>query len=162
MRKEAYITIRKEGIRDDGKVFYIREMPAMQAEKWATKALMAILRSGADIPDNIASQGLAGVAQMGIPALIALNFADVEPLLDEMLTCIQVVANPDRPQVKRRLTANDDIEEVATLMQLREEILSMHLGFSLGAALSTSTRGQGTETTANMQNIETFPQPLAS
>ena len=47
--------------RDKGKLFFVEEMPASQAEEWATRALMAMMRSGIDIPENIQDAGLAGI-----------------------------------------------------------------------------------------------------
>ena len=92
-RKTADITIATAG-RDVGKCFRLVEMPASKAEKWAAKAFLALARSGVEIPDNIAQAGLAGVASIGIKAFGGLAFADAEPLLDEMFTCVQRVVDP--------------------------------------------------------------------
>jgi hypothetical protein len=129
MRKTAIITIDSPG-RDHGKVFELTEMSATKAEKWATRALLALLRSGVDIPEDIASAGLAGVAAMGIKAFGGINYSDAEPLLAEMMSCVIVIPDPSRPQVKRPIRTEDDIEEVATLLRLREEVISLHTGFS--------------------------------
>ena len=43
-RKVEYITIDQEG-RDQGKTFKITEMPALKAEKWATRAFLALAAS---------------------------------------------------------------------------------------------------------------------
>jgi hypothetical protein len=136
-RKTLTVTIDAPG-RDQGKVFTLREMPASQAEKWAARALLALARSGVEIPDNIASAGLAGIAYLGIKAFAGLRFDDAEPLLDEMFRCITFVPDPMRPNIVRGLI-EDDIEEVATRIKLRAELFTLHTGFSFPAANSTST-----------------------
>ena len=134
MRKEITLTISAEG-RDQGKVFFIREMSAVRAEKWATRALLALGRSGARVPDDVAASGLAGLAALGLRAMAGLHYHDAEPLLDEIMTCVQIIPDPARPMV-RRGTIEDDFEEVMTLVKLRDEVLSLHLGFSIAASLS--------------------------
>jgi hypothetical protein len=114
-------------------------MPATQAEKWAAKAFLALARAGVDIPDNISSAGLAGVAAMGVKALGGMSFADAEPLMDEMFRCVQRVVDPAQPMFARFLV-EDDIEEVATRLKIRMELFKLHIDFSFGAILSNSTQ----------------------
>jgi hypothetical protein len=130
-RKELTLTIDMPG-RDVNKSFFIREMSATKAERWATRALLALLKSGIEIPEDIAQAGLAGVAAMGLRAFGGIDFSDAEPLLAEMMTCVQIIPDASRPMVKRALV-EDDIEEVTTLLRLREEVLSLHLNFSIAA-----------------------------
>lgn len=131
MRKTADITISEAGSRDAGKTFRITEMPAARAEKWAMRALLALAKSGADLPIDAASGGMQAIAYFGLQALTSLSFADAEPLLDEMMGCVQIVEKA----ITRPLT-DDDIEEVRTRMQLRKAILELHVGFSLADAQS--------------------------
>lgn len=128
-RKEIDIVISEEG-RDRDKVFHIRELPAYQVEKWATRALLALGRSGVEIPDNIGANGVAGLAYLGFTALMKMDYADAEPLLDEMMACVSIKPDPARPDVTRVLFP-DDIEEVATIFKLRMEVFTLHTGFSL-------------------------------
>ena len=123
-RKQCNVTISDQG-RDFGKVFVITELGAYAAEEWAGRALFAMINSGANIPDNIASAGMAGVASLGIKALGNVPFDAAKPLLDEMLKCIQIQPSPN---VVRALIA-DDIEEVKTLLTLRKEVFNLHLSF---------------------------------
>lgn len=141
MRKKIAVTIEAEG-RDKGKVFVLQEMPASQAEKWAAKALLAMGRAGTAIPENVETAGLAGIAALGIRALASMSFEDAEPLLDEMFACVQV--QPSHNVV--RALIEDDIEEVATRLKLRAELIDLHLGFSIAARLSTSGPAAGTTT----------------
>lgn len=132
-RKNAIVTISAEG-RDKGKVFVLTELPAYEAEDWAGRALFALMNAGVEIPDNIAEAGLAGVAALGIKALTKLPFESAKPLLDSMMKCVQIQPSPSvvRPLVP------DDIEEVATLLTLRKQILGLHMDFSMAVARSTS------------------------
>jgi hypothetical protein len=135
-RRTADITITAEG-RDRGKVFRLTEMSARQAEEWATRALIALAKSGVEIPDDIVNRGLAGVAALGFMALRGLSFSDAKPLLDEMMTCVLFVPDPKRPAVARNLV-EDDIEEVGTFFEIRKEVFQLHVDFSKAVALSTS------------------------
>ncbi|KXJ63063.1 hypothetical protein AXY46_03330 [Achromobacter xylosoxidans] len=132
-RKTATVTISAEG-RDKGKVFVLTELSAYEAEDWAGRALLALMNAGVEIPDNIAEAGLAGVAAMGFKAIAKLPFDSAKPLLDKMMECIQIQPSPT---VTRALIP-DDIEEVATLLQLRKQVLGLHMDFSMAAAPSTS------------------------
>lgn len=132
-RKTAIVTISDEG-RDKGKVFVLTELSAYEAEDWAGRALFALMNAGVEIPDNIAEAGLAGVAAMGLKAIAKLPFESAKPLLDKMMGCIQIQPSPT---VTRALIP-DDIEEVATLLQLRKQVLGLHMDFSMAAAPSTS------------------------
>lgn len=131
-RRTVTITIDAPG-RDQGRTFEITELSAMRAEKWARRALCALAKSGVEIPDDIAAAGLAGIAAMGIRALSGIETAEMDALMDEMLGCIAVIPDPSKPFVKRPIRTEDDIEEVLTLLRLREEVLSLHLNFSIAA-----------------------------
>lgn len=137
MRKEVDWTASHE--RDAGKVFHLTEMPAMQAEKWAMRALFAIARAGVEVGDVVdGTAGMQGIALLGVQALLRMNFADAEPLLDEMLQCVTIKPDPNNRMIVRPLDAFD-IEEVQTLLSLRNEVIRLHTGFSLADAGSPST-----------------------
>ena len=119
--------------RDRGKVFVLTEMPATRAEKWGIRALLALARAGVDIPPDIAQAGLAGVAAIGIQALNGLPFDMLEPLLDEMFTCVEIMPDAKHPDVVRKLVA-DDIEEIPTLFKLRKAIFTLHIEFFTNAS----------------------------
>lgn len=134
MRKTAEITIDAVG-RDTGKIFVLREMPASQAEKWAMRALLALAKSGVELPDGVAAGGFAAVAAIGVRALGALSFAEAEPLLDEMMGCVQRRPDPAKPMV--RALVEDDIEEIETRIKLRLEIFNLHTESFRAAVAST-------------------------
>jgi len=142
MRKTHTIVIDAEG-RDKGKMFILNEMSATQAEKWAARALLAMAKSGMEVPDDIATAGLAGVAALGIKALGGMSFADAEPLLDEMFAMVSFIPDPSNPIIKRGYSGvgpliEDDIEEISTRIRLRKEIFFLHVNFTMPAAASIS------------------------
>ncbi|AWB21240.1 hypothetical protein DA075_10210 [Methylobacterium currus] len=141
-RREKRVTIPSDDPenRDGGKTYFLKEMPATQAEDWAMRALLALTAAGAEIPDDLEGAGMAGLAVMGVQALTGLKHADVKPLMDEMFTCVQACPDRGNPNVVRPLV-EDDIEEVQTRLLLRKEILQLHVGFSLPGAPSKSTSG---------------------
>jgi hypothetical protein len=138
MRKEATVTIVAEG-RDKGKIFRLREMSSQQAEAWAGRLLLALANHGIDVPHNFFDLSMAGLAVIGVYAITRVPWAEAKPLMDEMMGCIRIQPGAD-PRVVRDLIDRgddgDDIEEVATRLKLREEVLSLHLGFSIADGLS--------------------------
>ena len=138
MRKEATVTIVAEG-RDKGKIFRLREMSAKQAEAWGGRLLMTLANHGVDVPPNFFDLSMAGIAVIGVYAITRVPWSDASPLLDEMMGCVRIQPGPD-PRIVRDLIdrgdEGDDIEEVSTRLKLREEVLSLHLGFSIGDGLS--------------------------
>lgn len=163
MRKHKVVTIAAEG-RDKGKSFLVLEMPAMQAEKWAAKALLAMGRAGVEVPDDALGAGALGVLLLGLAGVQQMRFEDAEPLLDEMLTCIHFVPDPSRadpmsgrPITRPLILEGDaaDIEEVSSLLMLRGEAVELHVGFSPAAVLSTMAAAL----TSRQQTTSTSPNP---
>lgn len=123
------------------KLFRLTEWPAAKAENWGLRMLMAANQGGGEIPLNLAGIGMEGIAIIGINAFLRGNIVPgtLIPLLDELLECVTIIRDPKRPDIATPLNP-DDIEEVATRMWLRGEVLSLHLGFSVSAALSALYR----------------------
>lgn len=136
MRHELSLTIAEDG-RDKGKVFYITEMGARPGHKWATRAIFAVMNSGVDIPDDILAAGMAGLPILGMKAIVNVPYYMAEPLLDELLTCVEFIPDAAKPNVKRKVF-EDDIEEVKTIFTLQQEILRMHLAPFMTGGKSTS------------------------
>ncbi|MGJ0579079.1 hypothetical protein ACR71G_13520 [Xenorhabdus bovienii] len=126
-RKETFITIDTDN-RDKGKVFFIQEMAASQAEWWAMRALMAMGRGGVDIPDNLRQMGMAALAVEGLKAISRIPPDDAKPLLDELMSCIHAVPNPADRQIRRALVESD-IDEISTRLKLRGEVFKLHVDF---------------------------------
>jgi hypothetical protein len=138
-RKVINVTIADDG-RDKGKVFQITEADAIRADKWGIRAMLALNKSGADIPDEIMKMGIVGILVIGIHKLRGVAWSDLEPLLDEMMACVRILPTPSVPNVVRDLYS-DDIEEIATLSVLRKETFQLHMGFSPPGAPSTFPAG---------------------
>ena len=135
-RKSITFTVADDN-RDKAKVFVLTEMPASKAERWALRALSALAASGMEIPYDVASSGLAGVARMGLQAFGGLEWDKAEPLIAEMFECITIIPDPSKPNVTRALI-EDDIEEVATRLKLRIEIFKLHVDFFTAVSPSIS------------------------
>ena len=135
MRKTERVTVPNvpRYARDVGKTFLITEMPASQGEAWAARAISAMARGGVDIPPEFLTGGWAVIAMVGMKAIFTASFEDAQPLLDEMMGCVQSVqtAAPDG----RRLI-EEDIEEIATRLWIRDEVFRVHSGFSITERLS--------------------------
>lgn len=120
--------------RDAGKTFIIEEAPADQAEWWAIRCFLSIGKSGIDIPDDIASQGVGGLIAYGIKALFKLNPYDAKPLLEEMMECVKLKTSSGAI----RGLVQDDIEEVKSRFELRKQVIDLHTGFFSDDDQSTS------------------------
>lgn len=144
-RKTAYFTATTA--RDKGKVFLITELDASRAEEWGTRALFIMVNSGVDIPDELLSSGLAGLAAIGIKSLTKVPYDLAKPLFDEMMGCVQMLPDPRDRTVARPLI-EDDIEEVATRLQLRKAILDLHMDFFRAAAPSQQAQDAANTTPA--------------
>jgi hypothetical protein len=127
-RKELTYIAEDGRDKERGTKFKITEMPAAQAERWAMRALMALMKSGVQIPDNFEKLGMSGMAEMGIRAVAGLDWETAEPLLNEMMSCVQLIPDPTKPFFSRPLT-DDDIEEISTRLKLRLEVFKLHTDF---------------------------------
>lgn len=115
--------------RDKGKRFLLTEMDAFKAERWATRVLMGLSRSKSPPPEEILGAGMMGLSYYGLRAFMAMDFDDAEPLIAEMMDCVQIVPDPRHPEIVRPVD-QEDIEEVATILALRSEVIELHTGFS--------------------------------
>ena len=121
MRKEIEIKI--EAGRDAGKVFKIEEMPAVQMDRWVTRALCMLGRSGS----GLSAIGGSTMEEL-LQAFSKLDFKDSEPLLNELLACCSF--KKDGTLVKMEGSMIDSvIEDWTTIFKLRIEALKLNLGF---------------------------------
>lgn len=144
MARKHRVYVENDEGRDNKKVFLITEMSASRAEKWAARAFLALAKSGIDFGPEIVQGGLAGIALVGLRALGGVEFADAEPLLDELMSCVTLVPDtnmrdPISGNPISRLLIEDDIEEVATRIKLRAEVFELHTGFSMTGVKSKLT-----------------------
>jgi len=131
-RKEA--TFIADSGRDNGKTYLITEMPASQAESWAFRVILAVGNAGIEIPEGLASQGMAGLMAVGYMNLLKIPYASAEPLLNEMMGCVQYAPST----TMKRPLIEDDIEEVSTRLSLRKAVWNLHMDFFLKENQSTS------------------------
>lgn len=127
MRKSLTVTITDEG-RDKDKQFILTEMPALQAHYWAVKAILALGKNGVDLPEGFEESGMAGIAKLGIELVFKLPYDIARELLDDLLTCVKCIPDPQKPNITRNLIA-DDIEEVKTYFNLEIEVFKLHVDF---------------------------------
>lgn len=131
-RKTANYTVTDEG-RDKGKLFLISEMPASQGEQWAIKAILGLMAGNVDVPENALDLGMSGLAELGLKKLAQLPPHVLMPLMEELMACIQIIPDPRKTHVVRALIESD-IEEIATRVKLKWEVLKLHVDFSQAAA----------------------------
>lgn len=132
MRRTTTVTITAEG-RDKGAQFLVTEMDADRAESWAMRALLALTNAGADLPfdlGEVKAASMAKLAAAGIEALTKLQFDTVKPLLDEMMSCVQFIPSSGPPAQPLLKGPACQIQEVSTRLQLRLEVLKLHVDFS--------------------------------
>lgn len=138
LRTEIVTVPASWGARDAGKMFRITEMPALRAEKWAWRLFLAVKGTSGQVPDSLAPLGMVAVGLRGINAFLAsdVEWEKLEPLLDEMLTCVGLVRDPttkdpvnDGP-LASAIMPETDIFEVKTLGWLRSEVVRIHTNFS--------------------------------
>ncbi len=123
-RKTKDITI--ESGRDAGKTFRITEMPILQADKWAQRALFAIARAGVDTSSINMNGGMLEMARLALDVVGKIDPEVGGDLLDELLSCVQIIPTGGVP---RSLVMDSDIEDIKTLFVLRKEVLALHIDF---------------------------------
>jgi len=144
MRREKLVTVPFDG-RDKGAQFILTEMPASQGEKWAMKALLAMLHhSGIELPEGWQQAPMMVVAGIGILKLLAgIPFSVADELGAELMACVAPRAllnsggKVEQLSILRTLI-EEDIQEIATRAWLKSEVFELHTGFSATDAISKS------------------------
>lgn len=142
--------VEEEG-RDKGKHFLITEMLSSKGEKWAYRALLALINSNVQLPKGFENTGWAGLAHVGLQGLTGLPWHLAEPLLQELQSCVQIIPDYPKFNIPRALEDGDgepgsgdlDIEEVKTRVALRWEVIKLHLDFSPAVMQSLIERIKG-------------------
>lgn len=117
--------------RDKGNTYVITEKSALEAEKFFVKLLLSVGKN-TNLSEVMADQGsLTALTNKEAltELLFSLDYDVAEELMDEMMTCVQfkyvIKGAPDtRPLIK------EDIQDVSTLMRLREEVINLHINFT--------------------------------
>lgn len=142
-RRTVNVTIEQEG-RDKGKVFVLTEMPATVGEKWAMQLMYLIAQAGvaAALTSEAMAAGMSGLAAMlpeaqGAMALtLARALGDVT--LESWWDCVRYQHAPNQPLQPINQGAACQIEEIATITQLRMEVVKLHTDFFSDASPSTT------------------------
>lgn len=132
MRKEKELTI-SEG-RDAGKTFKITEMSAVQMDRWATKALCLVGKSGNSVIELFNKMNTGGMLEV----LGSLGYDEVEPLMEELLGCCAFEKDGAFVQMKGTMV-DSVIEDWTTIFRLKKEALDLNLGFLEEGGESTSS-----------------------
>jgi len=136
-RKTITYTVEAEG-RDQGKQFLMTEMSALHGQRWAIHMLFAIAAGGVNLPSGYEALGFAGLSKIALPMLLQAPLHMVEPLLKEMMDCVEIIPDPQsKPHVKRKLQ-DSDIDEILTYFALRKQVWDLHTGFFQNGAPSTT------------------------
>lgn len=124
--------------RDSGKLFFVEEMDAFRAERWASRAFLAIMKAGGDVQGYTAGGGWEQLAKAGFNSLGHIDPEIAQDLWNELMACVKVQPNPGDLNVKRELLASD-IEEIQTIIQLKLEAFNIHANFSQAGVKSNMT-----------------------
>lgn len=117
--------------RDKGKTFVITEMSVIDADRWANRALLAMMRGGVDVGNvdfsNVDSAGgMLELVKVAITGLGNMEEVIAVDLLNELLDCAKFVPSSGTP---REIIIESDIESMATLWSIRKEALMIHIDF---------------------------------
>ena len=135
-RRNEYFTVDKE-CRDFGKTFCITEMTAFNAESFAIRAGLAILKNNpalpTDLTEKIANKTISfeDIAVLGLGLFSGVAYHDLKPLLDDLMDCVQIIV--DKKSMIMRELEDEDIEELSTIIELRKRALGLHINFSTAA-----------------------------
>jgi hypothetical protein len=142
MRKTTQYRVTEEN-RDKGKLFLLTEMSSSRAEAWAMRVLLALVGGNVSLPENFEELGMAALAELGIRAVGGLKWEVAEPLLNEMLECVQFIPDPSKLHIVRDLFP-EDIEEIMTRINLRVEVWKLHMDFLSAVVPSISPAKRAT------------------
>lgn len=161
-RRSATVIIQRDG-RDKGDSYVLTEMSAVAATEWCIRAMQVMLRAGVDVPPNLFSTGVSGLVTMGIGAILAGigkgPWHEVKPLLDELMSCVTSLQKAGAAgSITQSALIKSQIEEPATILQIYEEVVSLHLGFSLRERLLYYRKLIPTILTEIGQNTETLTE----
>lgn len=124
--KEVFI----DSGRDKGNTYVITEKSALEAEKFFVKLLLSVGKN-TNLSEVLVNQGsLTALSNKEaiLELLLSLDFDVAQELMDEMLTCVKfkyfLKGMPEtRPLIK------EDIQDLSTLMKIREEVINLHINF---------------------------------
>lgn len=126
--------------RDNGLKFEITEMPLADADRWARRVALAMMRSGtrmtnSDLMDLKTTAGILEIAKFGITAFGYMDEDLAIELTDELIDkCVKIIPSSGEP----RDIVEGDIKSISTMMRLRLEAFGVHNDFLELGDLSNS------------------------
>lgn len=139
MRKSTIITLE-----DDGKTltFKVTQMSARQQERWQNRLIM--LLTGADMNlDELIKRLKKGEYKAVLKLIGSVGYDKIEPLYDELLSCVAHVPDPNNPGFAVQLTPeNVDtiVGEWQNLYKLRIAALKNNYSFFKGGEPSPNQK----------------------
>lgn len=121
--------------RDKGRRYVLEEPAATLSEAMALRVFLAAARSGLEIPDSVKELGIVGLAVYGIELIGKLPYDDALAAADFLMACVKI----NEGALVRDLE-EDDVEEVATRLKLKREVLTLITGFTWGDVASSLGR----------------------
>lgn len=115
--------------------FHITQMPAYQREDWHYRAMHALLRSGADVPDGMSLSDMSKVGPEGLFSLFGgIDYHTAKQLFDEMFKYCQRILpeGGSMPVTPESLDAY--VQDPATIVRLRFEAVKLNLVFQKGGS----------------------------
>lgn len=117
--------------RDKGLKFEVTEMPLADADRWARRVALAMMRSGtrmtnSDLMDLKTTAGILEIAKFGITAFGHMDENLAIELTDELIDkCVKIIPSSG----EAREIVEGDIKSISTMMRLRWEAFGVHNDF---------------------------------
>ena len=117
--------------RDNGLKFEVTEMPLDDADRWARRVALAMMRSGirmsnSDLMDLKTTAGILEIAKFGVTAFGYMDEDLALELTDELLEkCVKIIPTGGEP----REIVEGDLQSISTKMRLRWEAFAVHNDF---------------------------------
>lgn len=119
------VTIDMPDSPDHGKIFRITKWDVEKGEWWATRVLQSIVGKDIDMLEMLFGGASSELARRGLGALMQVEPERLKPLLEEMVSDIEVVL----PDGKTRKRLKGDVEAIRTMLELRLAVWKINMGF---------------------------------
>lgn len=163
-RRTRLVTIEKPADgkenRDAGKVFIVTEADAITAEEWGLRAMMALGTGGIQVPPELVKAGLLGVLFIGYQAFMGAKEDAVLPLWREMLPACVALRHSEQHEIVEPF-GRHQVEEVSTLLLLRQAIMEIHTGFTVAEIASRLSAATSALQPQNLSTTQGDQSPAA-
>lgn len=117
--------------RDNGLKFEVTEMPLADADRWAQRVVLAMMRSGtrmtnSDLMDLKTTAGILEIAKFGVTAFGHMDEDLALELMNELIEkCVKIIPTGGEP----RDIVEGDVSSLSTMWLLRWESFAVHNDF---------------------------------